>query len=100
MTTVRVTNPDKVAGLLVAIDEGRRTYMGLSRDGSRYHLIQPLEAWHPIVVDGIRRAGDLGCSCQGGTFRGTCYRVAQAEAHEAGKLGPTWFDAPAPASET
>jgi len=91
---------------LVIASASRRTYLGLSKDGSYLHCVHPL----PVdLVDAngavIRRVGALTCTCPGGTFRGTCYWVARAEAFEAGQglPDPAWlaegFDAPAGAGE-
>jgi hypothetical protein len=74
--------PDVGDGLLV-LDATRRVYAGLARDRASYHLIQPARPDDPRVVDQLRAAGDLVCTCAGGTFRGTCYRTTQAEAFEA-----------------
>ena len=81
---------------LIALDLERRTYAAINRAGTRYHLLQPLEANHPLVVDGKRQAGQLGCTCAGGVFNGSCYQIMEAEAYEATLFarGATWFDAP------
>lgn len=75
---------------LMVLDAGRRLYAGLNRAG---------DGWHVIAPDGT---GVLHCSCPGGTFRASCYRLAQCEAWERGDAArfgsaaePTWFDAPA-----
>jgi hypothetical protein len=91
---------------LVVLSASRRTYAAVSRDQTYLHLIQPVQV-ELIDPDGtvLKRVGQLTCTCAGGQFRGTCYRVAQAEAFEAG-LGlpdPAWlaegFDAPVGAGE-
>ena len=91
---------------LVIASASRRTYLGVSKDGSYLHCVHPLPV-DLVDADGtvIRRVGALSCNCKGGTFRGECYRTKQAEAFEAG-LGlpdPAWlaegFDAPVGAGE-
>jgi len=90
-----------VGNALVVLDATRRTYAALSREGDRYHLISPARLDDPRVGDGKRHAGQLVCTCAGGTIRGTCYRTAEAEAFEAGQRAnftaaaadPQWFDA-------
>jgi len=62
---------------LVIASASRRTYLGVSKDGSYLHCVHPL----PVdLVDAngtvIRRVGALTCNCSGGQFRGTCYRAA------------------------
>lgn len=102
---------------LVCLDAERRLYAGLSRDRTYWHIIQPLPLEDPRVGDGLRKAGELGCTCPGGVYHGRCYRVGQAEAFEAGRLmltpvqargqigmdeaaGPDWlYDAPVGAGE-
>ncbi len=101
---------------LVVLDATRRTYAGLSTSGDYWHLIQPARPDDPRVGDGLeRRAGELVCTCAGGTYRGTCWRTKEAEAFEAGiprENAPvpgqvdlaeleaaSWFDAPAGAGE-
>jgi hypothetical protein len=105
---------------LVVLDAGRRLYAGLSKDRTRWHVLQPLEAGHPLVGDGIRSAGQLGCSCLGGVFGRRCYRLVEAETLEAsGNMRelleltakhmtnatvsvsdePNWFERPAEAGE-
>jgi hypothetical protein len=91
-----------VGDALVALDKTRRLYVGLSRDGSSWHAVHPA----PVnLVDGngatIREAGQLVCTCKGSAFRGTCYRVKEAEAFEAGQAdAPAWFDDAAPGEIT
>lgn len=84
---------------LVVLDADRRLYAGLARDGSYYHVVQPARRDDPRVGDGLRRAGQLVCSCNGGMFRGTCYRVEEAERFEAHMDGPVWLESPAGAGE-
>lgn len=69
---------------LVVLDARRRLYAGLSRDGSYVHVVYPA-ALDIAGQDGavVRRAGELTCMCKGAWYRGTCYRVEQAEAFEA-----------------
>ena len=84
-------------------DPARRTWLALSRDGTYWHVVTPARDDDFIVRDGLRRAGELTCSCDGGRYRGTCYVVKAAEAAEAAPRAtsaePTWFDAPAGAGE-
>jgi len=107
-----------VGDALTILDAGRRLYAALSRDGSYWHVVEPLQA-DVLGLDAgvIRPAGRLGCRCKGATFHGTCYRVEQAEAFEVGDLrqaapilAPDWaradlsagvatFDAPVGAGE-
>lgn len=109
-----------VGDALTILDADRRFYAGLSRDGTYWHVIEPLQA-DVLGVDAevIRPAGLLSCRCKGATFHGSCYRVEQAEAFEAGDarqatraLSPDWlipraaleagsatFDAPAGAGD-
>lgn len=90
MTGALVYRPiDNVEGALVVLDAARRVYAGLNRAGDAWHLIQPARPDDPRVGDGLRRPGELVCCCAGGTFRGTCYRVAEAEAFEAGRITST-----------
>jgi hypothetical protein len=79
----------EVGEALVVIDAARRLYVGLSRDGSYHHVV------HPTPIDMVnadnavvRSAGQLVCTCKGSAFRGTCYRTAEAESFEAGRLAP------------
>lgn len=82
---------------LVVLDADRRLYAALSRDGSTYHLIQPARLDDPRVGDGLRQAGQLVCTCQGGTFHGTCYRTKEAERFEGEQAdqaaAPSWLAA-------
>lgn len=78
-----------VGDALVILDAKRRLYVGLSRDAGYWHVV------HPAQVDlinaenaVIRSVGQLVCTCKGSAFRGTCYRVGEAEAFEAGQLAP------------
>jgi len=95
-----------VGDALVVLDMSRRLYVGLSRDGTYYHVVAPLPV-DLVDVNGtvLRRVGTLACTCPGGTYRGTCYRQQQAEAFEAGHglPDPAWlaegFDAPVGAGE-
>jgi hypothetical protein len=77
-----------VEDALVVLDATRRTYAGISRDGSYWHLIQPARLGDPRVTDGIRQVGQLVCTCRGGTFHGTCYRIDEAERLEGGMRDP------------
>jgi len=98
----------EVGDALTILDAGRRTYAGLSHDGTYWHLIAPFAG-----VD-----GELVCTCKGGRMHGRCWRMDQAIAFEAGDARqaslpfarPVWarqaldagiatFDAPAGAGE-
>jgi hypothetical protein len=83
---------------LVVVDAHRRTYMGLSRDLSYWHAIRPARIEDPIVGDGKRIAGELLCSCAGGSFGQRCYWTQLAEALEQGDQGFV-IEHPAPADE-
>jgi hypothetical protein len=82
---------------LTVLDAQRRLYVGMARDGSYYHVVQPtqIEVRDP---DGnvIRPVGALVCGCKGATFHGECYRLRQAEAFEAGQDidPPAWMGLP------
>ncbi len=93
MTDLRPVIVHAAPNGLVVLDEDRRTYMAISRDGSYYHLIQAADAEHPLVRDQLARVGQLVCSCPGGRFRAQCYRLAQANAHEASirEARQSWF---------
>ena len=91
-----------VGGDLVVLDVNRRLYAGLSRDGAYWHAVHPA-AVDLVNADGavVRHAGELVCTCKGSAFRGTCYRVAQAEALEAGRADSlAWLDTPAGAGDS
>jgi hypothetical protein len=90
MTNVVYRSIGDIGGDLAVLDAERRLYVGLSRDGSYYHVVEPLQAdiVEGIDNDVIRPAGALACRCKGGTFRGVCYRVTEAEALEAGDVKP------------
>jgi hypothetical protein len=91
------------SGELVVLDRERRLYAGTNRDGTGWHVIQPARPDDPRVGDGLRQAGQLVCTCAGGTFRGTCYRTVEAERFEAERAdhaaAPTWLREPAPETE-
>lgn len=92
--------------VLAIISASKRTYAALSRDGSYLHVVQPLQV-ELVAEDGtvLQRVGQLTCTCKGGEYRGTCWRVKEAEAFEAGQglPDPAWltegFDAPVGAGE-
>lgn len=97
MTRIVYLHVEATEDALVVLDAERRTYAAVNREGTAYHLIQPARPDDPRVGDGLRSAGELVCTCAGGTFRGFCYRVREAEAFEAGRLPEserTWFDGP------
>ncbi len=69
-------------------DVALQTFVVRSRSGGEYHLIQPVRAEDPRCVarenaDGepvaaLLRPGDLGCTCKGSTYRGSCWATAAA----------------------
>lgn len=72
---------------LVVLDEPRRLYAGLSRDGTYWHVVHPAQVDMVNAENAVIRAvGQLICTCKGSAFRGTCYRVLEAEAFEAGRV--------------
>ena len=74
---------------LVVLDAARRLYVGLSRDAGYWHCVHPAQVDMVNAENAvIRQVGQLVCGCKGGQFRGTCYRVQEAEAFEAGQLAP------------
>lgn len=87
---------------LVVLDARRRVYVGVSRDDSYLHLVHPTPI-DLVSADGavVRTAGQLVCTCKGSAFRGTCYRVQQAEAFEgtsaASSAALAWLRDPDPA---
>jgi len=74
-----------VGDALTILDAGRRLYAALSRDGTYWHVVSPLQA-DRLDAEGnvVRAAGALSCICKGATFHGTCYQQMNAEAFEAG----------------
>lgn len=88
---------------LVVLDATRRLYAGLNHEGTAWHVIQPAQVWDPRVADGLRKVGQLVCTCQGGTFHGSCYRTKQAEDLERRMAdedaAPAWLRKVAPESE-
>lgn len=106
-----------VGSALAVVDASRRLYVGLSHDGSYWHVVSPYVPDHP---DG--ETYELTCTCAGGRYHGRCWRLDQAVAFEAGNASaaalpfsrPDWlgpdpraellagrasFDAPAGAGE-
>jgi hypothetical protein len=73
-------------------DLERRTFVVLNRAGDGYHLIAPVRdddpRCQPRLVDDslddagyadpLLRPGDLGCTCRGGTYHGSCYALVAA----------------------
>lgn len=59
---------------LLILDLDRRFYIGLSRDRTYWHAIQPFEPGN--------RQSRLTCSCAGGLAHGYCWRSKQADALE------------------
>ncbi len=91
-----------IGDALAVLDTKRRVYVGLSHDASYLHVVHPA-AVDLVNADGatVRRAGELVCTCKGSAFRGTCYRVKEAEAFEAGQAAGfgTYVDSPWGAGE-
>lgn len=80
---------DAAAPPLIVFDPDRRTYVGLSRDGSYWHVIRPATKDDAGVLR-IRTPGradefipPMVCSCPAGRRRKSCYRVDEALAYEA-----------------
>ena len=95
-------------------DPARRTWLALNRSGDAYHVVTPTPDDAQLITAGLRRQGQLSCSCAGGRYRGSCYVTVACEALEATKarlgaktLGEilemddveSWLDAPAGAGE-
>jgi hypothetical protein len=90
-------------------DPARRTWLALNRAGDAYHVVTPTPDDAQLITDGLRRKGQLSCSCAGGRYRGSCYVTVACEAIEAtGELAgsqrvisgeSTWFDSPDGAGE-
>jgi len=83
------------ADALTILDAERRTYAGLSHDGTYWHLIAPFAG-----------EGNLVCTCVGGRTHGRCWRMSQAIAFEAGDarqathlLAPPAWQGPDPRAE-
>lgn len=107
MTGVVYRSLGDIGEALVVLDGTRRVYVAASRDGSYLHVIHP-RGFEQLDGDGnvVGAAEDLVCGCKGGTFHGTCYRLQQAVAFEAGEAdraaAPAWmqdYDAPVGAGE-
>lgn len=89
---------------LAVLDGARRLYVGLSRDESYYHLIQPTQF---VLIDGdgevVRPAGTLACTCRGFLSHAHCYMATAAIAFEASQAdqaaAPSWLREPAPETE-
>ena len=85
---------------LVVLSARLRLYVGLSRDGSYFHVIQPTQF---DLVDHdtdevLRPAGTLACTCRGFTSHGHCYQATAAIAFE-GQMAdeaaaPSWMGRP------
>lgn len=74
-----------------------RLYVGLSRDEAYLHVVSP--AVQLLDQDGniVRPDGALACTCKGGTYHGSCYRLRQAEALERGEADvDVWIHDAAP----
>ena len=101
MTAIRIVQVGLHAlpDTLFVIDGERRTYLGLSRDGTYWHVVAPAQVDVETEAGEILRpAGELACTCRGGTFHGHCYWLEQAVAHEAGRadqaVAPKWLREP------
>jgi hypothetical protein len=91
---------------LIVLDVDRRTYIGLSRDGTYWHMVQAAtpemaKAYEFVNADGMTvspvATGDLVCSCPGGRFRQHCYRIDQAKEFERSiEEEARWGDLPEP----
>lgn len=90
---------------LVVVDAGRRTYLGLSNDGSYFHALRPARLDDPIVGDGKKAVGALLCSCVAAAYGRDCRWTTLATALERGDVGHkpvlldddiTWLQQPAP----
>jgi hypothetical protein len=79
-------------------DPARRTWLALNRAGDAYHVVTPTPDDAQLITDGLRRQGQLSCSCAGGRYRGSCYVTVACEALEATPVAtsaePSWFDGP------
>lgn len=76
---------------LVLFDVERRTFLGLSSDGTYYHHVTPATPDMWVVRQGKRQAGQLTCvTCEGGRTHGWCYRVIEAEAFEQERENAAW----------
>jgi len=64
-------------------DPARRTWLALNRAGDAYHVVTPTPDDAQLITDGLRRQGQLSCTCAGGRYRGSCYVTVAVEAIEA-----------------
>ena len=101
MTALRVVQVGVHAlpDTLFVIDVERRTYLGLSRDGTYWHVVRPLRADDYRVREGQGEVGQLTCDCIGAQTHGQCHRVKEAMALEDAKAGPSWLREPAAETE-
>ena len=89
---------------LMVVDASRRLYVGLSRDASYFHLVQPRQF---DIEDGdgnvVARAGELECRCRGFLSHGHCYMATAAVAFEGEAAdqaaAPSWLRPVAPETE-
>jgi sugar lactone lactonase YvrE len=63
-------------------DPERRTWLSLNRAGDAFHVVTPTPDDAQLITDGLRRQGQLSCTCAGGRYRGTCYVTKACEAIE------------------
>ena len=101
MTRLIVSPIDVPPDTIVAVDLGRRVFLGLSRDGSYLHVVHP-RGFEMLGEEGelVGRPEDLVCTCAGSFYHGRCYQTQRAEAIEAELDAPAtaaelaWFGAP------
>jgi len=75
------------AETLIVVDATRRSYLGVSRDGSYLHHVRPARKDDPTVGDGLVRESDLTCDCAAGRFgHHDCYWTKAARGYEAGQV--------------
>lgn len=91
------------SGALVILDASRRLYVGLSHDEAYWHIVRPLRPEDFRVQAGKASVGELTCECVGGQTHGTCWRLKEAIAFEAGDAdrlaAPRWMRDIAPETE-
>lgn len=71
---------------LVVLDAARRVYAAINRRHDGWHLIQPARADDRRVSAALVLEGDLVCTCESGTLRGSCYRTEEARQFERGAV--------------
>jgi hypothetical protein len=90
---------DPAPGILYVVDERRRVYAALSRDGSYLHLIRPLRDEDYRVRHEGGRIGALACDCVGFSTHGKCYMASAAIAFEDREAMPARLRPVAPETE-